>query len=327
MIRYWLIIFVAVAHAAFAQDVRDERLQAMELLTKGQDAKFEEVAVRLSERGDIESQILLGRFLMKKERYSEAEKWLKATAARGDAEGQWHLAGLYFTSVPPRNIEGEKWVKASAAQGFDLALDFLENRSYLPKVLNGRVAIDSIVAYQNRIGKRKIDRFSDSQAQCYGQSRNDIVQNSVRVTDTCEHEIGQRYGSSVPESLALKVSQEVVDCSNRELLRLANKSAKELFDCLAKFEYQSSRDLWVGQIRNKIRTRITLPADTPAGIKAVFSVVQLPNGEVISATLRTSSGFEPYDLAAYHAILKASPLPKPRDPADFVRAIELSFIP
>jgi TonB family protein len=293
----------------------------------GQESRFEEVAQRLSDGGDIESQIILGRFLMKKGRYPEAEKWLKSAATHGDAEAQWHLAGLYFTSIPPRNAEGEKWVRASATQDFDLAVSFLENRSHLPRIVNGKVVTDSLFAYQNRIVIRKIEHSSDAQVQCYGSSRSVIVRNAALAADICGPEIKNKFGSSVPESLAQRVAQEVVDCSNRELFRLVDKTANEIAGCLMKLEFQNSRDVWVGLVQNKIRKRLVLPEGTPSDIKATYSVTQLPNGNVISATLKSSSGFEPYDVAAYRAILNASPLPRPRDPADFVRTLELTFTP
>jgi colicin import membrane protein len=85
---------------------------------------------------------------------------------------------------------------------------------------------------------------------------------------------------------------------------------------------------YVGRIRGKIKGNIVMPADMPAGNpEAIFDVVQIPSGEVISAKLRKSSGYKPYDDAVERAILKASPLPKPDRSELFQRNLELKFKP
>ncbi|HTY99784.1 MAG TPA: energy transducer TonB, partial [Rhodocyclaceae bacterium] len=81
------------------------------------------------------------------------------------------------------------------------------------------------------------------------------------------------------------------------------------------------------RIRGKIRGNIVLPPDLPGNPVAVFDVVQLPSGEVISARLAKPSGFPAYDAAVERAILKSSPLPKPDSPADFSRTLNLTFCP
>lgn len=88
-----------------------------------------------------------------------------------------------------------------------------------------------------------------------------------------------------------------------------------------------TQSAWVDAIRQKVRYNLVLPPGTPSGVNAVFTVIQLPSGEVLSVSLRTSSGFPDYDRAASRAILRASPLPKPEDPRDFARALVLTFTP
>ena len=84
---------------------------------------------------------------------------------------------------------------------------------------------------------------------------------------------------------------------------------------------------YVDRIRGKIRGNIVLPPELPGNPVAVFDVVQLPSGEVISARLAKPSGFPAYDAAVERAILKSSPLPKPDSPADFSRTLNLTFCP
>lgn len=81
------------------------------------------------------------------------------------------------------------------------------------------------------------------------------------------------------------------------------------------------------KIRAKVRGNILLPRDIEGNPEAVFDVVQLPTGEVLSATLRKSSGHRGYDEAVERAILKSSPLPKPEQAEVFSRELQLKFRP
>ena len=47
--------------------------------------------------------------------------------------------------------------------------------------------------------------------------------------------------------------------------------------------------------------------------QALFEVVLLPGGEVLSATLKKSSGISAYDAAVERAIMAAQPLPVPTE--------------
>ena len=84
---------------------------------------------------------------------------------------------------------------------------------------------------------------------------------------------------------------------------------------------------YVGRIRAKVRGNWILPQDLRANPEAVFSVVQLPTGEVLSVKLVRSSGIAAYDDAVERAILKSSPLPRPDRPELFSRELRLTFRP
>ena len=84
---------------------------------------------------------------------------------------------------------------------------------------------------------------------------------------------------------------------------------------------------YVDKIRTKIKLNIVVPPDIKGNPEAIFDVVQLPTGEVLSARLRTSSGHRAYDDAVERAILKSSPLPKADRPEQFKRELQLKFRP
>lgn len=84
------------------------------------------------------------------------------------------------------------------------------------------------------------------------------------------------------------------------------------------------------RIRQKIRGYIRLPRNLTGNPEAVFRVELLPNGEVQRAVLVRQSGQPAYDQEVERAILKASPLPMPPDPAaaaSFRSGLTLKFRP
>ena len=84
---------------------------------------------------------------------------------------------------------------------------------------------------------------------------------------------------------------------------------------------------YANKIKTKIRSNVVLPAGLTGNPEAIFEVVQLPSGDVISARLRKSSGNRAYDDAVERAILKSSPLPRPDRPDQFARELQLKFRP
>ncbi len=84
---------------------------------------------------------------------------------------------------------------------------------------------------------------------------------------------------------------------------------------------------YIGKLKGKIKSNIVLPPDIPGNPEAIFDVVQLPTGEIMSVKLRKSSAHTAYDAAVERAILKSSPLPKPDRPERFQRSLEIKFRP
>ena len=84
---------------------------------------------------------------------------------------------------------------------------------------------------------------------------------------------------------------------------------------------------YIAKLKGKIKSNIVLPSGIVGNPEAIFDVVQLPTGEVMSVRLRQSSGHKAYDAAVERAILKASPLPRPDRPEQFQRSLEIKFRP
>lgn len=84
---------------------------------------------------------------------------------------------------------------------------------------------------------------------------------------------------------------------------------------------------YVNKIKNAVRSRVVIPPGITGNPEAIFDVVQLPSGDVLSARLRKSSGNRAYDEAVERAILNSSPLPRPDRPDQFARELQLKFRP
>jgi colicin import membrane protein len=83
------------------------------------------------------------------------------------------------------------------------------------------------------------------------------------------------------------------------------------------------------RIQAKIRHYVVVPPGIEDNPQAIYKVVLLPGGNVLSAILVKSSGVPAYDSSIVRAIYNAQPLPLPSDAALFqnFRELELKFRP
>lgn len=84
---------------------------------------------------------------------------------------------------------------------------------------------------------------------------------------------------------------------------------------------------YIGQIKDRIERNWLRPPGAVAGLKCKVHVTQIPGGEVVRVEVRTSSGNIAFDRSVEEAVLRASPLPVPKDPALFNRHIVITFEP
>jgi len=108
----------------------------------------------------------------------------------------------------------------------------------------------------------------------------------------------------VQEAEAKRLAQEKSD--------MAAKLAKEQAAAQARLN-----EKYIALIQNHVKRQIVEPPNLQGNPQVEFDVVLIPGGEVLTVKLRRSSGVPAYDAAVERAILKASPLPLPPDPALF----------
>jgi colicin import membrane protein len=115
------------------------------------------------------------------------------------------------------------------------------------------------------------------------------------------------------------------------------RAERELRELIAKQQADAARvasaarskalNEYIARIQAKVRSSWILPPDIQGNPEAIFLVVQLPTGEVLSTRLVKSSGNAAYDAAVERAILKSSPLPLPEQRELFSRELKLTFRP
>jgi colicin import membrane protein len=115
------------------------------------------------------------------------------------------------------------------------------------------------------------------------------------------------------------------------------RQERELRELLARKEAEAARaaaaartralNEYIARIQAKVKSNWILPQDIQGNPEAIFDVIQLPTGEVLSTRLVKSSGNPAYDAAVERAILKSSPLPLPASRELFSRELKLTFRP
>jgi colicin import membrane protein len=86
-------------------------------------------------------------------------------------------------------------------------------------------------------------------------------------------------------------------------------------------------DQYIVMIENKIKQHWNRPLSARPGIDCVVTVVQLPTGDVVSATVASCNGDEAVRRSIERAVMDASPLPRPPNPALFERNLNVRFRP
>lgn len=92
-------------------------------------------------------------------------------------------------------------------------------------------------------------------------------------------------------------------------------------------QLQSLRGQYIADIQNKVERNWLKPPSARAGLSCKVAVNQIPGGEVINVRVTQCTGDEVFQRSVEAAVYKASPLPRPSDPALFDREIVFTFKP
>lgn len=119
-----------------------------------------------------------------------------------------------------------------------------------------------------------------------------------------------------------KTEQQVEKKDSAQLQAEAQKQVQQreqevLASKAAQARAMGEIEKYKAMIQAKIRSRIIMPPDLPGNPAVEFTVTLLPGGDVLTVTLRKSSGYSVFDEAVERAIYLAKPLPLPPDPGLF----------
>ncbi len=89
----------------------------------------------------------------------------------------------------------------------------------------------------------------------------------------------------------------------------------------------SLRGRYIADIQNKVERNWIRPASAKPGSSCKVAVSQIPGGEVVNVTVTQCVGDDVFRRSVEAAVYKASPLPRPSDPALFERQILFNFKP
>lgn len=96
---------------------------------------------------------------------------------------------------------------------------------------------------------------------------------------------------------------------------------------LLSLQSSAAGQAWIGAIQERVERNWIRPASATPGLKCDVRVSQIPGGEVVGAEIMRCNGDETVQRSIVAAVMKASPLPTPSDPALFERTIIFSFEP
>jgi colicin import membrane protein len=117
---------------------------------------------------------------------------------------------------------------------------------------------------------------------------------------------------------ARRTQQQAEDQLQRELAAEADRMSAERSGLL---------DQYIRMIENQIERNWEQPLSAKAGLDCMVDVVQLPSGDVMSVTVSSCNGDPAVVRSIENAVKKASPLPKPPNPALFERNLRVRFQP
>ena len=84
---------------------------------------------------------------------------------------------------------------------------------------------------------------------------------------------------------------------------------------------------WYARLQQRVEASWFRPPTARRGLKCRVTVTMVPGGTVVGATVGECNGDATVRESLRNAVLRASPLPMPRDPALFERTLVLEFTP
>jgi colicin import membrane protein len=170
------------------------------------------------------------------------------------------------------------------------------------RVADARARDEAARKEQERVAAEKADqqrRDAQARTEREAQARRDKEEADKRAAE-------QRRRQAAEAELAAQVALEAEQNAAREA---------------------GLQDQYIRMLESKIKQEWNRPLSAQPGLDCIVRVVQLPSGDVISATVATCNGDEAVRRSIERAVMDASPLPKPPHPSLFERNLNVNFRP
>jgi colicin import membrane protein len=118
--------------------------------------------------------------------------------------------------------------------------------------------------------------------------------------------------------------QKAQEAARRQAELAAAMAAEE--DLLAA-QRSGEMDIYISRIQQAVERKWVPPASAQMGLECEVAVVQLPSGDVVNAQTVRCNGDAAVQRSIEAAVMAASPLPRPDNPALFERNLRFIFKP
>ena len=180
----------------------------------------------------------------------------------------------------------------------------------------------------------KLTNFDVSVAQLAELSRagvdSSVIQAMVRATSDAElvdlivRAIDGAAGATGENGPVEDEERQATETTRRQTALEAGSAAEEE---ARRREQAAALDEYVLLIENRIQQNWMPPASAQAGIQCTVHVTQIPSGDVVDVRIGQCNGDEAVVRSIEAAVLRSSPLPRPRIPSLFDRNLEVIFRP
>ena len=170
------LLTLSLAVAGFANAADDPVRGASRLIVEGHRVEAEALLKSAAKGGDLAAAAMLGSLLSESGRYAEAIQVLEPAAAKGHADAQWHLSGVYALKSPPDFERSNSWLRCSAASGSSKAKILLQDQSDLKPGTDGKVSTRALAESLRSMISAKAGSFDAKTLSCYGMSRAELLE-------------------------------------------------------------------------------------------------------------------------------------------------------
>jgi colicin import membrane protein len=187
-----------------------------------------------------------------------------------------------------------------------------------------RVERERAEAERQRVAREEEQRIQEKARQDEAQRVRDEREKAEKERQETERLAREKSERDKAEQLARQKAAEERQRAQREAELRAQLAAEERVNA-ARSSGQMQQ--YLAQIQGSIERAWIRPSSARAGLACEVRVTQVPGGEVVGVQVTTCNGDDAVRQSIEAAVYRASPLPRPPDPALFDRNLTLTFRP